>query len=175
MCRLLLCNAATLRHLEEIFESAQDALSICFGELEQSNGGHGNGVAALWTGTQPVVRVRKGRRLKVEQAAEQLCTWAAQGAEWFLFHTRLASAALIASRHCHPFQAGDLVLAHNGHDRQWAALGQEAAEELTDSEAVTRTWDALQLPPSALVQVRGVFVGFHAGHPFGLDPRKWRR
>jgi hypothetical protein len=173
MCRLVLCNAASLRHLEAVFESAPDALSLCFWELEQSNGGHGNGVAALWMGTQPTTRVRKGRRLKVEQAAAQLCTWAAQGADWFLFHTRLASAAPIASRHCHPFQSGDLVLAHNGHDRQWAELGQEAAEELTDSEAVTRTWDALQLPPSALTQVRGVFVGFHAGRPFAVKGSPW--
>jgi hypothetical protein len=173
MCRLVLCNAACLHHLEAIFESAHDALSLLFWELEQSNGGHGNGVAALWMGTQPTTRVRKGRRLKVEQAASQLCTWAEQGAEWFLFHTRLASAAPIASRHCHPFQSGDLVLAHNGHDRQWAELGQEAPEELTDSEAIARTWDALQLSPAALMQVRGVFVGFHAGHPFAVKGSPW--
>jgi hypothetical protein len=173
MCRLVLCNAATLRYLEEQFERASAALSVFFEELEESNGGHGNGIAALWMGAQPTTRLLKGRRLKVEQAATQLCAWAEQGADWFLFHTRLASAAPIASRHCHPFQAGDLVLAHNGHDRQWAALGQVAAEELTDSEVITRTWDALQLPLTALQEARGVFVGFQAGQPFAIKGSPW--
>jgi hypothetical protein len=173
MCRLVLCNVATLRHLEEQFETAQAALSVFFEELEESNGGHGNGVAALWMEQPPTTRFRKGRRLTVEQAATLLCTWAAEGAGWFLFHTRLASAAPIASRHCHPFQAGDLVLAHNGHDRQWAALGQAATEELTDSEVITRTWDALQLPLAALQEVRGVFVGFQAGQPFAIKGSPW--
>ncbi len=59
------------------------------------------------------------------------------------------------------------MLAHNGHDSLWTRLGEAAApRRMTDSEAIARTWAALCLDPAALCDLRGAFVGFHAGHPF---------
>lgn len=167
MCRLALLNAATLHLCEAAFGDAGEGLSAFFWDMERAFGGEGTGVAALWTGRRHGVRVRKGVGFTVEEAATQLVTWEQQGADWFLFHTRRATAGRIATEHCHPFRVGAFVLAHNGHDGIFARLG-EAAERrpMTDSEAITRTWASLRLDPAALCELKGAFVGFHEGHPF---------
>ncbi len=167
MCRLALFNAASIHLCEAAFGEAGEALAAFFWELERAWGGDGTGVAGLWMGRHPRLRVRKGVGFTVEAAASQLVAWEQQGADWFLFHTRRASAGRIATEHCHPFRFGAFVLAHNGHDALWARLGKEAAlGMLTDSEAIARTWAALRLSPAALCDLKGAFVGFHAGHPF---------
>jgi predicted glutamine amidotransferase len=167
MCRLALFNAATLHLCETAFGDAGGALSAFFWELERVWGGEGTGVAALWMGPHQRVRVRKGVRFTVEAAAAQVVRWEQQGAGWFLFHTRRASTGRIATEHCHPFRVGAFVLAHNGHDALWARLGQMAEERpMTDSETIARTWAALRLDPASLCELKGAFVGFHAGYPF---------
>jgi hypothetical protein len=167
MCRLALLNAASIHLCETALSDAEEALAAFFWNLERAWGGEGTGVAALWMGERPQVRVRKGVRLTVEAAAAQVVRWEREGADWFLFHTRRASTGQVATEHCHPFRAGAFVLAHNGHDPLWAHLGEAAAPRLmTDSEAIARTWASLRLDPAALCELRGAFVGFHAGHPF---------
>ncbi len=127
MCRLALLNAASIRLCETVFRDAEGALAAFFWNLERAWGGEGTGVAALWMGESPQVRVRKGVRLAVEAAAAQVVRWEHEGADWFLFHTRRASTGQVATEHCHPFRAGAFVLAHNGHDPLWARLGEAAA------------------------------------------------
>jgi hypothetical protein len=167
MCRLALLNAATLHLCEATFGDAKETLSALFWDLERAWGGEGTGVAALWMGPRHRVRVRKGVGFTVEAAAKMLVAWEQQGADWFLFHTRRATAGRIATEHCHPFRVGAFVLAHNGHDALWAHLGQAAQPRpMTDSETIARAWAALRLDPAALCELKGAFVGFHAGHPF---------
>jgi hypothetical protein len=167
MCRLALLNAATLRLCEAAFGDAGETLSAFFWDLERTWGGEGTGVAALWMGQRHGVRVRKSVGFTVEAAATQLVRWEQQGADWFLFHTRRASTGRIATEHCHPFRAGAFVLAHNGHAPLWARLGEMTeGRPMTDSETIARTWAALRLDPAALCELKGAFVGFHAGHPF---------
>jgi hypothetical protein len=167
MCRLALLNAATLHRCEAAFGDAGETLSAFFWDLERAWGGEGTGVAALWMGPRHGVRVRKGVGFTVEAAAKTLVAWEQQGADWFLFHTRRATAGRIATEHCHPFRVGAFVLAHNGHDALWARLGEAAQPRpMTDSETIARAWAALRLAPAELCELRGAFVGFQAGHPF---------
>lgn len=156
MCRLALMNSAAARLLGP-------ELAMLYTSLEYSMGGHGNGVATLWKNTG-TVSIHKGCRFTTAQAAARVFTDIDQGAQWALFHTRLATAGDRTSKHCHPFRAGSLVLAHNGHSRTWAQLG--ASIGLTDSECLARTWSRLRLPISMLAEINGVFMGFHEGHPF---------
>lgn len=167
MCRLALFNAASLQVVEAALGDPQGAVAAFFWELEWANGGEGMGVAALWRGRRPRMRVRKGVAVTAEAAAKEVVAWWREGADWFLFHTRRATAAPVATRHCHPFRVGALLLAHNGHDPLWAHLGAGSKlGAMTDSEAITRTWAALELPPAALCHLSGAFVGFQADHPF---------
>jgi hypothetical protein len=156
MCRLALMNRAAAQRLGP-------NLAALFTDLELSMGGHGNGVAALWSETAEV-SVRKGLTLTATQAAARVLMYADCGADWMLFHTRLATSGGRASRYCHPFKSGRLVLAHNGHSFVWDELGSSLG--ISDSECITKCWSRLRLPLSTLEEVDGVFLGFRSGAPF---------
>lgn len=157
MCRLALFN----RQAAELLANWQ-ALEYIFGRLEESFGGHGNGIGALWEDGR--VKMQKGLRLTTSKAAQGINRYAEQGAEWMLFHTRRASSSAIADRHCHPFRYGQLMLAHNGHDQTFARLGKAAY--ITDTECITRAWARIHFPLSGLAELSGVFIGFHQAAPF---------
>ena len=164
MCRLALMNANILKILD------QQELADVFAHLEHTQGGHGNGCAALWQETARVT-IRKGVTLTAAQAAHHLVTFNQANANWLLYHTRLASSGRMTSRNCHPFQAGKLTLAHNGHDRTWASLGNRLG--ITDSECMTRMWGRLPLPLDALQESDGVFLGFRGAFPFVVKTRAY--
>lgn len=85
-----------------------DVLASMFGRLEDSFGGHGNGIAYMAGGR---VTIRKGIAL----APETLGALAAVHTP-AIYHTRQASSGDITDAHCHPFAAGPgRALAHNGH------------------------------------------------------------
>jgi hypothetical protein len=146
------------------FHLIESDLEEILNVLVSSFGGHGNGVAALWPDGK--TRIAKSIFYDEVHAATLLRRYLKQGATWFVFHTRRASIGEILSRNCHPFQLnhGNFVLAHNGHDPQFAQWGRLLG--ITDSACIARTWSKLQLPLGALKDVRGVFVGFHNGAPF---------
>jgi hypothetical protein len=158
MCRLMLLNREAVLLLEN-----WGVLHAMLRHLECSFGGHGNGVAALWSQSERV-SVQKGVNLPTEEAARLLSRSAGRGADWMLFHTRRASSSVIADWHCHPFRSGKLTLAHNGHDSAFARLGQTIG--VTDSELIARTWTRLRLPLAALDECTGVFIGFQRDAPF---------
>jgi hypothetical protein len=158
MCRLTLLNRQAVTLLQE-----GGALAAILKQLECSFGGHGNGVAALWSAKERV-KMQKGVKLSTEAASQMLTRAAAQGADWMLFHTRRASSSAIADQHCHPFRVGKLTLAHNGHDPDFARLGRGIG--VTDTELIAKTWACLRLPLAALDECTGVFIGFQRGAPF---------
>ncbi len=158
MCRLMLLNREAVSLLEN-----WGVLHAMLKQLECSFGGHGNGVAALWSQSERV-SVQKGVKLRTEEAAHLLSRSAGRGADWMLFHTRRASSSVIADCHCHPFRSGKLTLAHNGHDAAFARLGQSIG--VTDTELIARTWTRLRLPLAALDACTGVFIGFQRDAPF---------
>ncbi len=156
MCRLALMNRAAIDLL------GADVASF-FAGLESTQGGDGNGIAALWSKTGEV-KIRKGLTFTTAQAAAKVAAYATSGADWVLFHTRRATSGGKTTRHCQPFQSGQLVLAHNGHAYVWHKLG--ASLGISDSECITRVWSRLDIPLAALEDVEGVFLGFHYGYPF---------
>lgn len=165
MCQLALMNANILQIC-----SLQD-LADLFAQLEKALGGHGNGCAALWQKTERV-KISKGMHVTTSASAKYLVTAAQAGADWLVFHTRLASCERQISQNCHPFQAGKVTLAHNGHDRVWANLGSHLG--ITDSECITRMWGRIPLPIESLQEADGVFVGFHGSRPFVVKGQSYR-
>jgi hypothetical protein len=141
------------RDLESILRFLMDAF-----------GGDGNGVAALWPDGK--TRIAKSVCDDEVRSARLLRRYRKAGAHWYVFHTRRASVGPVLSSNCHPFQLKrrTFVLAHNGHDQQFAQWGRSLG--ITDSECIARTWSTLQLPLQLLADVRGVFIGFHDGKPF---------
>lgn len=158
MCRLALFNR------EAILFLGHD-LDVLLCHLEKSLGGDGNGIGMLWQESEHI-KVRKGVHFQAKHAAGELRFAVQQGADWSLFHTRMATAGGICSRACHPFQRGRLVLAHNGHDDLFAQLGAATQKPRSDSSALTEYWAKRQVPIALLSGRRGVFLGFHQNQPF---------
>lgn len=142
---------------------APDELSAFFQDLEDLQGGDGNGTAALWP-EDGKVKVSKGITLTAAAAAKKVKSFAEQEAEWLLYHTRFATGGPKSSRNCHPFQHGKLTLAHNGHDFEIGHLGHSIG--VTDSECLALLWARLSIPLEDLILVSGVFIGFFDGMPF---------
>lgn len=155
MCRLALMNAPAVSLLGKSLDSF-------LRYLERERGGDGNGIALLAPDGR--VRIRKGVRFSAAQAAGEIRFANHQGMSWAVFHTRLATTARIHASCCHPFRAGQLVLAHNGHDELFARLG--ALVGRSDSDYLARTWNRDRHPLVALQRRTGVFLGFMEGHPF---------
>src|SRR6266487_6655714 len=161
MCRLALMNREAIALLGT-------DLANLFHFLETSMGGHGNGIAALWSQTKEV-KMSKGLTFSTAQAAAKAHTYVREGADWLLFHTSLATSGGKTSANCHPCKSGQLVLAHNGHSWTWDQLGTSLG--ISDSECITQAWARLRIPVSALKEADGVFVGFRAGSPFVVKGR----
>lgn len=159
MCRLALFNRAALQLLDH------ESLDVLLAALEKHLGGDGNGIAALWQ-TTGRIKVRKSVHFSTKAAAGELRFAALQGADWGLFHTRLATSASVCADACHPFRTGHLVLAHNGHDEVFARLGALTRKKRSDSATLTEYWARRHLPVAALVNRPGVFLGFAWNQPF---------
>ena len=159
MCRLALFNRAALQLL------GRQPLEALLLDLETHLGGDGNGIAALWQ-TTGKIKVRKSVHLSAKAAAGELCWHQKLGADWGLFHTRLATSAPVCQHTCHPFRHGDLVLAHNGHDELYAHIGRQTRKKRSDSEAIAEYWAKRHLPIPALADRPGVFLGFADNQPF---------
>lgn len=153
MCRLCLFNGPTVDYLERTL------LEYHFDALEQLQGGDGMGVAALWPNGD--TRLHKGLEMTPAEAAYHICKWRESGAEWFIFHTRLASCGNKSTRNCHPFKLKGTVMAHNG-----TALDFKPEDGCTDSENVLRIMKYGRLGLDFLNDVPGVFIGFQDGKPF---------
>lgn len=153
MCRLFLSNRAGLDRLDP-----QGVESI-FEMLEESLGGHGNGVAYVKNGK---LYFKKGIRLTVKRAAKLAFE---SGVEWFLFHTRWASVGDISNSNCHPFQHGRIVAAMNGTEIGLKSLTR-AMGGITDTEASILSIAAVSagLSPKEIAkrfnELDSVFIGF---------------
>ena len=102
MCRLAYINGATKRHKKKLTEY--------FEFLEESRGGHGNGIGGWVNGEAFVV---KGVNKTVEELVD-----IALNTEWdnssFIFHTRVKTVGGSEDENCQPFHHGDQIMAHNG-------------------------------------------------------------
>ncbi|MDP9439587.1 MAG: hypothetical protein M3P49_12745 [Actinomycetota bacterium] len=111
MCRMAIFNG--IRDFKPLAKTLSD--------LEKSCGGDGNGYYNAATG-----ELQKGVNLSPAEIA-----FDAHGAEGLqLFHTRFATAGGVVDDLCHPFDAGEYVLMHNGgwFDWNWYAFGDEESD-----------------------------------------------
>lgn len=154
-----MCRVALFNYAGALFIESKYGLERFFDFLEDSNGGHGNGIAVLRKGR---IYIRKGITFGTDDAARLLLK---QPFDWAVFHTRIASAGSVNSRNCHPFRVGDLVLAMNGTESGFKPLA-EALGDLTDTEAVALVMNKFGLPAEFLAELSSVFMGFENKIPF---------
>lgn len=148
-------NSANVRYL------GQSLLSDLFNYLEFTQGGDGMGVAALFS-SNGKVRTHRSVYMLADEAAAHLVRWEKQGADYFVFHTRMATHGSVCTANCHPFRHGGLVLAHNGVATEFGNM----LDDRTDSEAICLTLQRTRMKTDFLMEMTGVFVGFRDGRPF---------
>jgi glutamine phosphoribosylpyrophosphate amidotransferase len=91
-----------------VFNTRGLPLAKGFAQLEESMGGHGNGVASLSQGGEWTLT--KGVKMNTDA-----CDAAARRGVCAIFHTRAASQGSVTDGNTQPFIAGGRVLCHNGH------------------------------------------------------------
>jgi len=127
--------------------------------LEQSFGGHGNGVSLLRDGK--VVCLQKGVNLTVKEISNIIRK---KNYDWCIFHTRLASVGSKSDKNCHPFMIGTEVMAMNGTERTEKLLTK--VKDITDTEAILSVKEKFNLEIPALKHLSSIFVGFSKGKPY---------
>lgn len=158
MCRLCLFN-------RDFAENSGVNLLNHFWDLETALGGDGNGVACLLS--DGTTLLEKGLEFNPGDAYETVQKWMEHtDAEWFMFHTRLATSGGKSDYMCHPFQEGNITMAHNGVCQGYAGF-KMGKKEVSDTRfllhmAATYTDNPLKL----MYDASGVFIGWMDGLPF---------
>lgn len=129
MCRLSLMNRKGMERIEKEY-----GLELFFDYLEAQLGGHGNGYLAIDKHGN-VVNGLKGVQVFTTKISKEML--ACKEAEWFVFHTRLASMGAKTTSNCHPFWNEDLTafLCANGTERTAEIYNNRVGNE-TDTETV---------------------------------------
>lgn len=129
MCRLALMNKKGMETLEKMY-----GLDKFFDYLEAQLGGHGNGYIML-DDKGEAVGGAKAVTLGTTEIADDMRT--NEDAEWFVFHTRLASIGGISTKNCHPFwdKEATAFLCANGTERCKKVMDNKKVGE-TDTETV---------------------------------------
>lgn len=136
--------------------------------LERQCGGNGNGLALA--NHNKVFYMRKGVKYKNETIVKQLKTmnW-----EWCVYHTRVKSVGMVNDRNCHPFKAGNIILAMNGTESGYAGLAH--ALDITDTQAVLLSVKKFNLDLfDTLKPLSSNFIGFVDGVPFATSPNNYK-
>lgn len=154
MCRLILMNKNGEKEIEKNY-----GLSNYLKYLEDSFGGHGNGVALLRKGK--ITYLNKGINLSVKEIANVIRK---RAYDWCIFHTRLASVGSKSDKNCHPFIIGNEVMAMNGTERTEQLL--TSAQDITDTEAILKVKEKFNLEIPVLQNLNSIFVGFSKGKPY---------
>lgn len=157
MCRLMLFNTSWLQLVEE------NELKGLFKTLDDKNGGHGIGIAFCYDKTDPVIH--KGVNLDpYELAALVYGEKDNPDLKYVIYHARMASAAHVTDKLCHPFSEETLLgltMAHNGHVRQFAH-----SSSYSDTAIMFNLITQYGLPLDFLYDQSGVFVGVYRKMPF---------
>ncbi len=178
MCRMLLANTEGVAELEKELEKIPGCTSLeeYLAALELRDGGNGNGYAAFRDGKMK--KLEKGVALKTSDAARAM---QAKDYDWFLFHTREASAASVSDENCHPFQITgtfEVVAAVNGNEQ--SVIPMAALLGITDSEFILRMAGQMDMPFFETLKIfESNFFGFLDGRPFvkkgNRDMLRWEK
>jgi hypothetical protein len=162
---MFLANTEGVEGLEKALREIPGCSSLeeYLAALELRNGGNGNGYAAFSGGK--LKKLEKSIALKTSDAARAMQT---RDYDWFLFHTREASAASISDENCHPFHVTgevEVVAAVNGNEKSVIPLA--AVLGITDSEFILRMAVRMDMPFFKTLRIfESNFFGFFNGRPF---------
>ena len=165
MCRLLMANYEGVMKLQETLNTIPgcSTLEKYLEDLELRDGGHGNGYATFKDGK--LKEFKKGVDLPVSEIAQAM---ESEEYDWFLFHTREASAGSISDANCHPYHVQgnrEIIAAANGNERSVSPLAH--LNNITDSEFILRIISQMDMPLFETLQVfESNFFGFYDGKPF---------
>jgi hypothetical protein len=175
---MFLANTEGVEELEKALRGVPGCCSLeeYLAALELRDGGNGNGYAAFSGGK--LKKLEKGLALKTSDAAQAM---QAKDYDWFLFHTREASAASVSDENCHPFQvtgAVEVVAAVNGNEKSIIPLA--AVLGITDSEFILRMAVEMDMPFFETLRIfESNFFGFLDGRPFvkkgNRDMLRWEK
>lgn len=178
MCRLLMGNYEGIMKLRDELKDIPgcSTLEKYLADLELRDGGHGNGYATFTDGT--LKNLKKGVDLQVSEIARVMET---EEYDWFLFHTREASAGSITDGNCHPYHIegkAEIVAAVNGNERSVSPLA--SIRNITDSRFILEMIAEMDMPLFETLQVfESNFFGFYNGKPFikkgNRDMLKWEK
>jgi predicted glutamine amidotransferase len=144
----------------ETLEESIGALKM-LNHLEKECGGHGNGV--VFIKDSKIVGFEKGLMLNNKKIAKMLKLI---DFDYFIYHTRVASAGTVSNSNCHPYvnKAGDLVLCMNGTEAGLSSLGKYL--DKTDTELIFDMINRKVIPLKALAAMSANYMGFKSGKVF---------
>ena len=116
MCRVLLADNKFIKTM-----GFANMLTLLH-RLEKECGGDGNGYVLLKNGE--LIGYDKGVKLTNEEIVTQLFM---AEPDWFMYHTRIASAGSVSDTNCHPYVSKDkkFALEMNGTDTSFSDLAND--------------------------------------------------
>lgn len=178
MCRLFMANHEGVMKLRDELKNIPgcSTLEKYLADLELRDGGHGNGYATFTDGK--LKHLQKGLDLQVSSITEAM---EMEEYDWFLFHTREASAGSITDENCHPYNINgkvEIVAAVNGNEKSVSPLA--IIKNITDSRFILEMISEMDMPLFETLQVfESNFFGFYNGKPFikkgNRDMLKWEK
>lgn len=178
MCRIFMANHEGVNELRETLKSIPGCSTIedYLAALELRDGGHGNGYATFKDGK--LDKLEKGVDLGVSAIAHVM---ESDLYDWFLFHTREASAGSISDKNCHPYHIQgkkEIIAAVNGNEKEVSRLA--GIKGVTDSAFILEMISEMEMPLFESLQVfESNFFGFYDGKPFvkkgNRDMLKWEK
>ena len=155
MCRLALLNNNGIDYIDKRYKGGLLAL---FNHLEDSLGGHGNGVAIVTYDGEIIIE--KGVYLSNKDIVK-IVRKNQKNIKWLFYHTRLASRGTVTDLNCHPFDYGKQFLAMNGTEKV------TTANNYTDTETIFMDMMEYDLDIiEETKQYNSVFIGYNGKKVF---------
>lgn len=161
MCRVLLADNKFIKTM-----GFANMLTLLH-RLEKECGGDGNGYVLLKNGE--LIGYDKGVKLTNEEIVTQLFM---AEPDWFMYHTRIASAGSVSDTNCHPYVSKDkkFALEMNGTDTSFSDLANDYG--CTDTYMIFKLFNSNRksLSIDSLRNLTPKFIGFKEGKVFATNP-----
>ena len=166
MCRLFMCDKKFLE------TDGADKILASLDRLEKECGGDSNGFVTVKNGK--VTQYKKGIHLTnvdiVLDLLEDLETEKFKDIDWFIYHTRIASAGSICDKNAHPYYDPEtqFVLAMNGTELTFSDLAEDF--DCTDTEMIFNMINKCNYDISILRHLSPKFIGLQNGKVYATNP-----
>lgn len=160
MCRLSLMNKKGMELIENRIGLEKELI-----RLSKECGGHGNGLLLIKDGQ--IISYKKGLKLTENKIVNEVMK---TDFDWFLFHTRIASAGSIKDKNCHPYinRKKTFALMMNGTEHQYATMAKSL--DITDTELVFKNINDYNIPLVTLSELTAKYMGIKDGKVFASNP-----